>query len=42
MGKPLEGLRVIDMSHVIAGPLASLYLAQWEGRNHPGRNAHRR
>ena len=28
MGKPLEGVRVIDMSHVIAGPLASLYLAQ--------------
>nr|WP_321161468.1 CoA transferase [Verminephrobacter eiseniae] len=28
MGKPLEGLRVIDMSHVIAGPLASRYLAQ--------------
>lgn len=29
MGKPLEGVRVIDMSHVIAGPLASLYLAQF-------------
>jgi len=28
MSKPLEGVRVIDMSHVIAGPLASLYLAQ--------------
>lgn len=28
MGKPLQGVRVIDMSHVIAGPLASLYLAQ--------------
>jgi crotonobetainyl-CoA:carnitine CoA-transferase CaiB-like acyl-CoA transferase len=28
MAKPLEGVRVIDMSHVIAGPLASLYLAQ--------------
>ena len=28
MGKPLEGVRVVDMSHVIAGPLASLYLAQ--------------
>lgn len=28
MVKPLEGIRVIDMSHVIAGPLASFYLAQ--------------
>jgi len=28
MAKPLEGVRVLDMSHVIAGPLASLYLAQ--------------
>jgi crotonobetainyl-CoA:carnitine CoA-transferase CaiB-like acyl-CoA transferase len=28
MFKPLEGVRVIDMSHVIAGPLASFYLAQ--------------
>lgn len=28
MSKPLEGVRVLDMSHVIAGPLASLYLAQ--------------
>jgi crotonobetainyl-CoA:carnitine CoA-transferase CaiB-like acyl-CoA transferase len=28
MSKPLEGVRVVDMSHVIAGPLASLYLAQ--------------
>ncbi|WP_077002310.1 CaiB/BaiF CoA-transferase family protein [Variovorax sp. KK3] len=28
MSKPLEGVRVIDMSHVIAGPMASLYLAQ--------------
>ena len=28
MGKPLEGLRVTDMSHVIAGPLASRYLAR--------------
>lgn len=28
MAKPLEGVRVIDMSHVIAGPLASFYLAQ--------------
>lgn len=28
MTKPLEGVRVIDMSHVIAGPLSSLYLAQ--------------
>ena len=29
MSKPLEGVRVIDMSHVIAGPLASFYLAQF-------------
>lgn len=28
MNKPLSGVRVIDMSHVIAGPLASHYLAQ--------------
>lgn len=28
MLKPLEGVRVIDISHVIAGPLASFYLAQ--------------
>jgi len=28
MFQPLEGVRVIDMSHVIAGPLASFYLAQ--------------
>ena len=28
MSKPLEGVRVVDMSHVIAGPLASFYLAQ--------------
>lgn len=28
MSKPLEGLRVLDLSHVIAGPLASFYLAQ--------------
>lgn len=26
--QPLQGLRVIDLSHVIAGPLASFYLAQ--------------
>jgi crotonobetainyl-CoA:carnitine CoA-transferase CaiB-like acyl-CoA transferase len=28
VAKPLEGLRVLDLSHVIAGPLASFYLAQ--------------
>jgi len=28
MAKPLTGVRVLDMSHVIAGPLASYYLAQ--------------
>jgi crotonobetainyl-CoA:carnitine CoA-transferase CaiB-like acyl-CoA transferase len=28
MSKPLKGFRVIDMSHVIAGPLASFYLSQ--------------
>lgn len=28
MSRPLEGIRVIDLSHVIAGPMASLYLAQ--------------
>lgn len=28
MSKPLQGVRVIDMSHVIAGPLSSFYLAQ--------------
>ena len=27
-GLPLEGVRVLDMSHVIAGPLASFYLSQ--------------
>ncbi|MEY3379523.1 MAG: hypothetical protein RL468_121 [Pseudomonadota bacterium] len=27
-GLPLDGVRVLDMSHVIAGPLASFYLAQ--------------
>lgn len=26
--KPLQGVRVVDISHVIAGPLASFYLAQ--------------
>lgn len=28
MAKPLDGIRVLDLSHVIAGPLASFYLAQ--------------
>lgn len=28
MSKPLHDIRVIDMSHVIAGPMASFYLAQ--------------
>jgi crotonobetainyl-CoA:carnitine CoA-transferase CaiB-like acyl-CoA transferase len=28
MAKPLAGIRVLDLSHVIAGPLASFYLAQ--------------
>lgn len=28
MARPLAGVRVIDLSHVIAGPLASFYLAQ--------------
>ncbi len=28
MAKPLEGVRVLDLSHVIAGPLTSFYLAQ--------------
>ena len=28
MAKPLESIRVLDLSHVIAGPLASFYLAQ--------------
>ena len=28
MAKPLQGVRVVDLSHVIAGPLASFYLAQ--------------
>ena len=27
-GLPLAGVRVLDMSHVIAGPLASFYLSQ--------------
>ncbi|MCX5592861.1 CaiB/BaiF CoA transferase family protein [Alcaligenes endophyticus] len=29
MTEPLKGIRVIDLSHVIAGPLASFYLAQF-------------
>lgn len=29
MTAPLEGVRVLDLSHVIAGPLASHYLAQF-------------
>ena len=28
MARPLQGIRVIDLSHVIAGPMASFYLAQ--------------
>jgi crotonobetainyl-CoA:carnitine CoA-transferase CaiB-like acyl-CoA transferase len=28
MFQPLKGIRVVDMSHVIAGPLSSFYLAQ--------------
>jgi len=28
VAKPLEDVRVVDLSHVIAGPLASFYLAQ--------------
>ena len=28
MSKPLVAIRVLDLSHVIAGPLASFYLAQ--------------
>jgi len=28
MAKPLAGVRVLDLSHVIAGPLSSFYLAQ--------------
>jgi crotonobetainyl-CoA:carnitine CoA-transferase CaiB-like acyl-CoA transferase len=28
MARALEGVRVVDLSHVIAGPLASFYLAQ--------------
>ncbi len=28
MSRPLEGIRALDLSHVIAGPLASYYLAQ--------------
>lgn len=28
MYQSLQGVRVLDMSHVIAGPLASFYLAQ--------------
>jgi len=28
LAKPLAGIRVLDLSHVIAGPLASFYLAQ--------------
>jgi crotonobetainyl-CoA:carnitine CoA-transferase CaiB-like acyl-CoA transferase len=28
MFQPLQGVRVVDLSHVIAGPLASFYLAQ--------------
>src|SRR5690606_36639373 len=28
MSKPLDSVRVLDLSHVIAGPLTSFYLAQ--------------
>src|SRR2546426_623134 len=28
MAKPLQGVRVLDLSHVLAGALASFYLAQ--------------
>lgn len=29
MSEPLKGIRVVDLSHVIAGPLTSFYLAQF-------------